>query len=285
MVAAGAAAQIEITRAESGVADRLESVISADNLVRERERELKRLLCDPAISEETVLVPSADPRPIHYRADPSLLLQTASHNRSEILQEELRIARDATTIAYARNQMLPLLSAAYTYRLNGVGSMPGDAYDVSFRRNYQEHILGLRLEIPIGNEAARSRLRQAMLARMRDLSSKSAQENQIHKEVLDAIDQLDTSWQRILASRSRTILAARVLEAEQHQFLNGQQTATDVLDAQTKLAEAQASEISAVTDYQIAQIDLAFATGTVLGQAKVDWQTQIPTTLPAGYPR
>ena len=48
------------------------------------------------------------------------------------------------------------------------------------------------------------------------------------------------------------------------------------VDAQTKLANAQSAEISAVTDYQISQVDIAFATGTVLGASKVVWQ---PATL------
>ena len=33
-----------------------------------------------------------------------------------------------------------------------------------------------------------------------------------------------------------------------------------------------ASEIAALTQYQIAQVDLAYATGTILGSAKVQWQ-------------
>jgi outer membrane protein len=49
-------------------------------------------------------------------------------------------------------------------------------------------------------------------------------------------------------------------------------TSTDVLDAQTRLANAQSAEIAAITDYQIAQIDIAFATGTLLGRAGVAWQ-------------
>jgi hypothetical protein len=43
-----------------------------------------------------------------------------------------------------------------------------------------------------------------------------------------------------------------------------------VLDAATRLAEAQLQEINAITDYQISQVDLAFATGTLLGQSRVD---------------
>jgi len=48
--------------------------------------------------------------------------------------------------------------------------------------------------------------------------------------------------------------------------------ATDVLDAQTSLGDAQSAEIRAVTDYQVSQVDLAFATGTLLGATKVRWQ-------------
>jgi hypothetical protein len=51
----------------------------------------------------------------------------------------------------------------------------------------------------------------------------------------------------------------------------GRSTSTDVLDADTNLADARLTEIQAVVEYQIAQIDLAVATGTLLGQARVDW--------------
>jgi len=45
-----------------------------------------------------------------------------------------------------------------------------------------------------------------------------------------------------------------------------------VLDAATRLAAAQLSEAQALADYQISQVDLAFATGTLLGASRVSWQ-------------
>ena len=89
--------------------------------------------------------------------------------------------------------------------------------------------------------------------------------------MLHAADQLDANWQRILAAQRRVILAARVVDLETRQFLQGLRTSTDVLDAQTRLADAQSSEIAAVPDYQIAQVDIAFASGTLLGAASVSW--------------
>jgi hypothetical protein len=53
-----------------------------------------------------------------------------------------------------------------------------------------------------------------------------------------------------------------------------------VLDASTNLANAQSAEVRALADYQIAQTDLAFATGTLLGATKVQWAPIDPRTDP-----
>ena len=99
---------------------------------------------------------------------------------------------------------------------------------------------------------------------------------QIQTEVLGAIEQLEANWQSILAGRQNSILAGRLYEAEKRQFVVGLRTATDVLDAQAKFANAQSTEISALTEYEIAQVDLAYATGTLLGATKVRWEPNVP---------
>ena len=122
-----------------------------------------------------------------------------------------------------------------------------------------------------GSGAAKSRLRRAILSRLQTLATRDQRALQIRQEVLQSADAIASSWQRILASRQRVALAQRTLDVETRQFNLGLRTSTDVLDAQTKLADAQSSEISAVTEYQISQIDLAFATGTLLGAANIEW--------------
>ena len=64
----------------------------------------------------------------------------------------------------------------------------------------------------------------------------------------------------------------RLSEAESRQFELGLVTSTEVLEAQTNLADAQSAEISSLVDYQISLVDLAYATGTVFGSAKVRWE-------------
>ena len=76
-----------------------------------------------------------------------------------------------------------------------------------------------------------------------------------------------------MATRQSTLLEARLYEAEVHQFENGLTTSTDVRETQTNLTNAQSTEINALTEYQIALVDLAYATGTLLGAAQIDWET------------
>ena len=129
----------------------------------------------------------------------------------------------------------------------------------------------VRVQVPVGNRAAMARLRRALLQRLSTLATRDQREIQIRGEVLDAVGELEASWQRILASRQRVVLAARVVELEQRQFNQGLRTSTDVLDAVTRLANAQSAEVAAITEYQIAQVDIAQATGTVLGASRVTW--------------
>ena len=145
-----------------------------------------------------------------------------------------------------------------------------------YDRNFEDHRFGLQLLVPLGNVAAKSRLRRALFQRRQRLATRQNRKTLIEIEVLNAIDQLEANWQRILASRQNAILSGRLFEAEKRQFEFGLRTSTDVLDAQTKFADAQSAEILALAEYQIAQVDLAFATGTLLGAAKVRWEPIVP---------
>lgn len=278
MVEAGVLPEVEIVRAEAGVAQRVEAVIIADNQLRDRERELKRALNQPdlGVLSPTAIVPGTEPLPVRYRLDLPTLAETALANRMEMLQLELQIARDAADIEFSRNQTLPFLALDYTYNVSGLGPTLHDAFDMMLRRDADEHRVGLQFSMPLGNQAALSRLRRDVLLRTQRLATREARALLIEQEVAGAVDQLEGNWQRVVASRHSAVLAHRSLEAEERQFGMGLRTSTDVLDAQTRLAEAELAVIRAEVEYQIAKVDLAFATGTLLGEAAVQWTPAVP---------
>ncbi len=270
----GEDAEIEVTRAESGVADGLEAIIVAENTLRDRQRTLKRVLNKPGLRMigPTVMIPATPPDPVRYIIDPRKLVADAMAGRMELLELELQLATDASTVDYQRNQALPLAAFDYTYISNGLGTSYDDAFDMAGDRNFEDHRIAVRVEIPLGNEAAKSRLRRAILTRLQRLATRDQRRIQIEQEVLNAVDQLEANWQRVLANRQRSILAGRTLAAELRQFDLGLNTSTDVLDSQSRYADAQSAEARSLADYQIAQIDIAYATGTILGAANIQWE-------------
>jgi outer membrane protein TolC len=282
-VRAGDAAEIEITRAQSGVADQLEAIILAETDVRQRLRTLKVILNAPGLKLDgpPYLEIGSDPDPVPYELDGDTLVEAAMNMRMELLELELRLAQDESTIEFRKNQQLPAFAFDYTYRYNGLGRSFDDSFDTLADGDFADWTVGFSFQTPIGNEAAKSRTQQAIVARLQRLSTRAARELSIRQEVFGALDQLEASWQRILAARQRVLLAARTLEAERNQFNVGLRTSTDVLDAATNLADAQSAEVRALADYQIAQTDLAFATGTLLGASKVQWAPIDPRENPA----
>ncbi|MHC4210709.1 MAG: TolC family protein [Planctomycetota bacterium] len=272
-VDAGEVAEIEVIRAQSGVASRLEDIIVAETILRQRQRNLKRILNrdDLPMASETELVLTTDPSPVFLDLDPVALGEYAIANRMEMLELELQLAIDASTIDFQKNAALPLVTLDYSYNLNGLDSSWGGANDQIRRSTFTGWNVGLSAEIPIGNEAAKSRVNQAILVRLQRLATKDQRRQAILQEVYNAVDLLNQEWQRILAARQAAILAGRTYEAERRQFEVGIRTSTDVLDAAARLADAQSSEVRALADYEIARVDIAFGTGTLLGHGRVHW--------------
>jgi len=278
LVAAGQRSQVEIIRAESGVAQQLEAIIIAENTLRDRERELKRVINKAGLDMQTrtVIVPATLPDPIRYDLEQNRLIRQAMDSRMELLELQLQLLQDAEGIDFARNQTLPAASLDYTYNISGTGETRNESFDMLGTSDFVNHRLGLQVFVPIGNEAAKSRLRRAIYERRQGIATKADREEIIKLEVLNAIDQVEANWQRILAARQNTIVNARLYEAEQREYEVGMSTSTDVLDAQFNFANAQTSEIRALADYQISLIDVAYATGTILGAARIQWEPIVP---------
>ncbi|MEO0630907.1 MAG: TolC family protein, partial [Planctomycetota bacterium] len=194
----------------------------------------------------------------------------AMTTRPELLELELELLADTTRIALARNDALPQLDASFTYRRNGLGAELEGALNQIYQDEFEDYGFGLTASMPIGNNAAEARIQRALLNRMSRVLTKDARQQTITQDVLDAVERLRSDWQRILAARQAVTLNARTLEAEQRQFTQGISTSVDVLEAAARLASARAEEIRSIADYELAQVALAQATGTVLGRAAID---------------
>jgi len=277
-VTEGLTAAVEINRAEIGVAERLEALIIAETTLKIRQRQLKLLLNDPGmdLDSPTILIPETSPTLLEFKFDRKQLVQRALEGRLELLELELelKLAADLTKIDYLRNQTLPMFMLDYNYgSLGRDTSSFGGAFDQSISSNYSDWSVGVRMEMPLSNELRRAQLNRAVEERLQRLTTQQLRELSVRREIYDALDQVDQNWQRILAARQNVLLAGLNYDAELKQFREGLRTMTEVLETLTRLGEAQLREVRAIGDYQVSLIDLAFATGTLLGHSRVGWDT------------
>lgn len=270
----GLTAAIEISRAEIGVTDRVESLIIANTKLKLNQRQLKFLLNDQTytIDSDIHIVPTTTPTLLYYNLDRRQIASLALDGRLELLELELRLAADLTRIEFLENQTLPLFTLDYSYGAlsNSRGSF-SQTYEDAINNRFNDWSIGLRFELPMTNEARRMQLQRAVQQRIQRLTTKTLQEQVVLREIYDVFDQVEQNWQRILATRQQVILAGINYEAELKQFKEGLRTMTEVLEMLTFLGEAQIREIHAVRDYQAALIDLAYATGTLLGYSRVEF--------------
>ena len=270
----GLSAAIEINRAEIGVADRMEALIVAETNLKLAERQLRFYMND--LTEEanaaSPLVPSTQPNLLKYDFNRSKLLDDALSGRVELLEQELKLAAASTKIDYLENQTLPLFTLDYQYgALSNTNSTFGRSYNNVLNGNFNDWSIGLKFEMPMTNEARKAQLENAVQQRNQRLATKTLQTLTVKKEIFDALDYVDQNWQRILAARQQVLIAGLNYEAELKQFNEGLRTMTEVLETLTRLGEAQAKEVRAIADYQIALVDTAYATGTLLGYSKLDF--------------
>ncbi|MBX3394366.1 MAG: TolC family protein [Phycisphaerae bacterium] len=269
----GLVASIEVTRAEVGVAMQLESLIVAETNERMKERELKRILNMDGIGLDspTRLLTDTPPRLLQYQLEPGSLIASALNNRMEMLELELALAADSIRIDFAKNQTLPMISLDFEYGIIDRAGSFGTAWQGAWDFDNTQFGIGIKGEIPVTNQLREAQLRRAVLTRTQRLATRAARDLAIRQEVYDALDMVNQSWQRILAARQSAIVSGINYEAELNQFDEGFRTMREVFEALAQLGDAQSREVSAIVAYQITLVDLAFATGTLMGYAKVDF--------------
>jgi outer membrane protein len=270
-VASGASPKIEIVRSEAGLSRRIEAVINAETMVEDRQLDLQRIMNrkDMPLNAKIRIVTKTQPHPLGLHIDEEKLVRIALDNRMETIRLELQLAIDDLNIELARNATLPDLTLNYNYAAQTQAGDIGHAFGDFGDKFTDSHSVGLSASIPMGNRAAKARLERTRLQQLQDKVSYARLRQYIQQDVYDAVRALSNSWRRILAAEQNVDAAYRDYKVEQSQFQLGVRTSTDVLYSATGLADAQLSRIRALAEYEIAQIYLAQATGTLLGHSRI----------------
>ncbi len=267
----GLTARVEIARTEVGLYQRVEALIVAEVEWRLRQRDLKVFLATKRfpLRGERMIDVTTEPLLAGLDLDADALIQRALDERLELIEVELGIVRDGIEIAFRENQVLPIVNLDFEYGTLSRDDSLDSAWTSQWDFDNPDLSVGIRFEIPFTNQRRLAQRDTALLAKSQRLATQRARELMVREEVFDMLDIIDRNWQRIVAARQNVIVAGVNYDAELRQFEQGLRTMREVFEALSDLGDAQIREIGAIVDYQIAQIDLAFATGTLLGYSRV----------------
>lgn len=269
---AGVLSHLEVTQAEAGLAARKESVILAQQVVREKENSLKQLISGDLralLGVKIILSDQPVVLPIEYDLENSI--NEAFSNRADYEALKLNLEKSGITVRYMKNQTMPQIDLDASYGFNGLGSSLGDS--LSGMDANPQWTVGLLLKVPIGNRMAKNNLKIAGLEAKQAILDLKKLEQDILVQVDNAARALETNRERIEATKASTRLAQEALAAEERKFEAGLSTSHNVLQFQEELAGARSREIIAVIDYNKSIVEFSRVRGVLLKEDGIDFDT------------
>ena len=248
---AGVATGVDVTRAQTRLAEQQVGLAQSQTDSEQARLNLQRLIGLPLGSPLTLT------DQLRFVDEPLPSIDTAvtqaAHDRREIqvAEEENRVTQ--LELQSARAEHLPSLSVVGDYGSSGITP---DNFALPTRR------LAVQLNVPIFNggltqgrvTAAASRQRQTELA-LSDVRG------QVEEDVRLAVMTLRTAAVQVRAADESVTLAQRELEMARDRFRAGVADNLEVITAQTTLANARVSQVTALAQHNGARLNLAAALG------------------------
>ncbi len=274
-VEVGTMAPIEIISAEAEVARIEANLLVAEAQIRNEEDRLKQILNLRAEDPQADLIriePTDVPEEESFVISLDEALTTALQNRPDLESARLGIQNTEFDVGFQKNQLLPNLSFDASYWSPGLSGtqlilnpddpfgpplaqIPGgisDSFKDVFGFEYKNWSLGFTLEVPFNAIFSRAALAQAQINLDTAMLQLKEQELQIYTDIKIAVRNVETAYKTIQALKIARRLSERQLEAVTEKLKVGLSTNFEVLQYQRDLSSAQASELNAVIQYNMA---------------------------------
>ncbi len=269
---AGAGTRVEVSQAEAGMAARHVEQLRSENALRIGEENLLGLLLprnpDAPSGGPTQIEPSDDP----YRDLPPLpaedvesAVQEALLARSDVRSLRVFVDQAEASVVTAKSEAQVRLDLTASVAYSGMDGTLGESYGESLlTREFPTWSVGLVLEVPLGNRAARARLLRATLQRARAEAQVRARESDIAVQVRNSRRDLESAREQIDAAVRSRELAEEQLRAEKERLRNDKSTTFEVLRLESDLSDARRSELRSLADYRTAIARYDFEVGRIL---------------------
>ncbi len=295
-VEVGTLAPFELVQSEAGIAQREGDIIRNQAAVGDAEDSLRRLLnLDQGPAWDWKILPITEPVVDEMEIDLHQAISKALSERPEVRQQELAIERLEIDSRFFTNQKRPQLDLTLGYGANAVDGRllapdpitgqpdpnnvlrDGDIFDAFsdvLKRDADGWSVGLTFSFPLQNRSAKALSTIADLALERGQVTMTDLELQISSEVRSAVRQVEAAAREVDAARASRRAQEKSLEAERKRFENGMSTSFQVLQIQEDLAEAQSTEVRAITNFRSRLVEYYLSLGTLLEERGI--QVSVP---------
>jgi len=126
-------------------------------------------------------------------------------------------------------------------------------------------LLGVNIKIPIFDGFSKNhRLQQDQLEILQNEKDRQMAKNGLELQYYNALLQLQTNYNNLLAQKENRRLAESVYAVTQKRFSEGLASITEVLSAETSMREVQTNYLASLLQHQWASLDLEYANGKLL---------------------
>lgn len=255
-LSAGVATQIDVTRAESLLAQAEQVRLQQDTIVYQSALLLQRLL-DLSPARKLALA-DFQVRRVNAGSFAEGFEQTAFAKRADWLRAQKAVDQAKTDVQTAKYQRLPSLSLSGEY-----GYAAAEVLDNSSKPAW---FAGATVTVPIFDGFKSGADRRAALSRQRAQALRLHNlELQISAELRLAQQDAGSRFAQIAVAEKSLHLAEQELELAQKRFQQGVADNREIIEAQNRLAIASDGRVEAVYQYNLSRVELARAKGDVRG--------------------
>ncbi len=294
-ILSGAHAPLERTEVETELYNRQAEVLLASQNVSVAENSLKQLLLrdssDPRWSAQVMPIdePAFDTDPVDLKA----ALEAAHENRAELNRLRLDEQINDIDLRFFQNQTRPRIDLQASFSTIGLAGSPVSGVSASgtqlntqatpqnlvggygqmlrnmFGFGARTVAVGVTIEFPLRNKAAKADLAGARIERSRIDASVRSVKQSIDVQVRNAVQAVETTRQRVLTARSARQSADAQLEAERKLYEVGRSTMFLLFQRENQFTATRNLELRAQVDYNKALVSLQRATSTTLSAYNV----------------
>ena len=252
-IKAGAAARADESRAQVEVANAKLGVLRAESRLRIARGGLNTAMGLAAEGPIEIVRPEL-PVTVPGGLKISKVMERAIEARPDLQAAGRRVEAAKGVLSSARSEHGPRVLAQGSYdRREGDLAGPDN-----------EWLVGVSVDLPLfSGFGAAHRVAKAEAALAQEEAGRRQQELKVRQEIWTAYSRLLEGYQAVQATVTQTADARESLRLAEERYKAGAGTMNELLDAETALARAQATQIDAQRDYHVAAAAFKRATGTL----------------------